>query len=233
MASLLAQLITVVNDLGPSVTFWTSQVESLTSAQAQRSATPSPPATSNMEASLKDLSYCVAALTSHHATQVAPTLPQAPPPHAPAVQAKPAPQKKKLATGPTSRMVAALDFPFLLDGKWYGNLDTYTKRHPDLPQAAILFASRHPQSEEAKLYSERYPATSLFHTGPPPASPFLIPRSHKIRPGHRLPGRAVRARKTPLQHKSLREARVVSPKDPHRPQLHNVVSLPRGPPQPS
>jgi len=28
--------------------------------------------------------------------------------------------------------------------------------------------TRHPQSEEAKLYSERYPVTSLFHIGPPP-----------------------------------------------------------------
>jgi len=42
-----------------------------------------------------------------------------------------------------------------------------TARHPVSSQAAILFASRHPQSEEAKLYSERYPATLLFHTGPP------------------------------------------------------------------
>jgi len=168
MAPLLAQLIAMVNDLGASVTFLTSQVESLMSAQAERSATPSPPATSNLEASLKDLSSHVAALSSHRATQVAPPVPQAPPPPPAAVQAKPAQQKKKLATRLTSRTVAAPDFPFLFEGKWYGNLDTYAKRHPDSPQAAILFVSRHPQSEEAKLYSERYPATSLFHTGPPP-----------------------------------------------------------------
>ena len=161
MAPLLAQLIAMVNDLGASVTFLTSQVESLTSAQAERSATPSPPATSNLEASLKDMSSGVAALSSHGATQVAP-------PPAPAVQAKPAQQKKKLATRLTSRMVAAPDFPFLFEGKGYGNPDTYAKRHPDSPQAAILFSSRHPESEEAKLYSEGYPATSLFHTGPPP-----------------------------------------------------------------
>ena len=86
----------------------------------------------------------------------------------PAAQAKPAQQKKKLATRLTSRTVAAPDFPFLFEGKWYGNPDTYAKRHPDSPQAAILFTSRHPQSEEAKLHSERYPATSLCHTGPPP-----------------------------------------------------------------
>ena len=61
----------------------------------------------------------------------------------------------------------------------------------------------------------------------------LIPRSPKNKPGHRLPGRAVRARKTPLQYKLLRQARVVSPKVPHRSQLLNVVSLPRPPPQPS
>ena len=68
----------------------------------------------------------------------------------------------------SSRTVTATDFPVLFEGKWYGNPDTYAKRHPDSPQAAILFASRHPQSEEAKLYSKRYLATSLFHTGPPP-----------------------------------------------------------------
>jgi len=226
MAPLLAQLIAMVNDLGASDTFLTSQVESLTSAQAERSATPSPPATSNLEASLKHLSSRVAALSSHRAMQVAPSLPQAPPPPAPAVQTKPAQQKKKLATRLTSRTVAAPDFPFLFEGKWYGNPDTYAKLHPDSPQAGILFASRHPQSEEAKLYSERYPATSLFHTGPPPVSLFLIPCSPKNKPGHRLPGRAVRARKMPLQHKSLHQARVVSPKDPQRSQLLNVVSLP-------
>jgi len=97
---LLAQLIAMVNDLGASVTFLTSQVESLTSAQVERSATPSPPATSNLEASLKDLSSRVAALSSHRATQVAPPLPQAPAPPAPAVQAKPAQQKKSTSHPP-------------------------------------------------------------------------------------------------------------------------------------
>jgi len=168
MAPHLAQLIAMVNDLGASVTFLTSQVESLTSAQAERSATLSPPATSNLEVSRKDLSSHVAALSSHLATQVAPPLPQAPPPPAPAVQAKTPQQKKRLATGLTFRTVAAPDFPFLFEGKCYGNPDIYAKRHPDSPQVAILFASCHPQSEEAKLYSQRYPAISLFHTGPPP-----------------------------------------------------------------
>jgi len=168
MAPILAQLIAMVNDLGASVTFLSSQVESLTSAQAERSDTPSPLAISNLEASLKDLSSRVAALSSLPAPQVAPPLPQEPPPPAPGVQAKPAQQEKKLATRLTSCTVAAPDFPFLFEGKWYANPDTYAKRHPDSPQAAILFASRHPQSEEAKLYSECYPATSLFHTGPPP-----------------------------------------------------------------
>jgi len=158
----------MVNDLRPSVTFLTSQVESLTSTLVARSATPSPPATSNLEASPKDLSSCVAALSSHRATKVAPPLPQAPPTPAPAVQAKPAQQKKKLAIRLTSHTVAAPDFPFIFEGNWFGNLDTYAKRHPDSPQAAILFASRHPESEEAKLYSERYPATSFFYTGPLP-----------------------------------------------------------------
>jgi len=169
MAPLLAQLIALVNDLGASVTFLTSQVKTLTSAQAGRSATPSPPATSNLEASLKDLSSRFAALSSHRATQVAPPLTQAPTPPAPAMQSKPAQQKKRLSTRLSSRTVTTPDFPVLFEGKWYGNPDTYTKRHPDSPEAAILFASRHPQSEEAKLYSERYPATSLFHTGPPPS----------------------------------------------------------------
>jgi len=124
MAPLLAQLIAIVNDLGASITFLSSQVESLTSAQALCSATPSPPATSNLEVSLKDLSSRVAALSSHRATQVAPLLPQAAPPPAPAVQAKPAQQKKKLTTPLTSHTVAAPDFAFLVKGKWYGNPDT-------------------------------------------------------------------------------------------------------------
>jgi len=166
---LLAQLIAMVNDLGASVSFLTSQVETLTCTQAGRSATPSPLATSNLEASLKDLSSRVAALSSHRANQVAPPPTQAPPPPAPDIQSKPAQQKKKLLTRLSSRTVTAPDFPVLFEGKWYCNPDTYAKRHPDSPQAAILFASRHPQSEEAKLYSERYPATSLFHTGPPPS----------------------------------------------------------------
>jgi len=165
---LLAQLIAMVHELDASVTFLSSQVESLTSAQGERSATRSAPATSNLEASLKDLSSRVAALTSHRATQVAPLLPQAPRPPAPAVQAKPAQQKKKLVTRLMSCTVAAPDFPFLFQGKWYGKPHTYAKRHPDSPQAAILFASRHPHSEEAKLYSERDPLTSLFHTSRPP-----------------------------------------------------------------
>jgi len=87
---LLTLLIAMVNDLGATVTFLTSQVETLTSAQAGCSATPSPPATSNLEAPFKDLSSRVAALSSHRATQVAPLPPQVPPPPAPAVQTKPA-----------------------------------------------------------------------------------------------------------------------------------------------
>jgi len=129
-----------------------------------------------MEASLKDLSSRVAALCSHRATQVAPPLPQAPARPAPAVQGKPAQQKNKLARRLSSHMVAAPDFPFLFKGKWYGNPDTYAKRHPDSPQAPILFASRQPQSDEAKLYSKRYPATSLFHTGPPPGFTVSYPQ---------------------------------------------------------
>jgi len=168
MAPVLTELIAMVNDLGASVTFLTSQVESLTSAMAERIANPSPPATSNLKVSLKDLSSRVAALSSHHATHVAPPLPRAPRPPPLAVQAKPAQQKRKLATRLTPRTVAAPDFPFLFEGKWYGNLDIYAKRHPDSPQAAILFPSHHPQAEEGKPYSERYPATSLFHTRAPP-----------------------------------------------------------------
>jgi len=116
MVPLLAQLIAMVNNLGASVTFLSSQAESLTSAQAERSATPSPPATSNLEASLKDLSSRVAVLSSHHGTQVAPPLPQAPPSPAPGVQAIPAQQKMKLATRLTSRTVTPSDFSFLFEG---------------------------------------------------------------------------------------------------------------------
>jgi len=89
--------------------------------------------------------------------------------------------------------------------------------------------------------SQRKPNFTLLVTEPPHfsiqvprlVSLFLIPRSPKNKPGHRLPGRAAKARKAPLQHKSLRQARVVSLKDPHRSRLLNVVSLPRAPPQPS
>ena len=230
MAPLLALLIAMVNTLGASVTFLTSQAETLTSAQAERSATPSPPATSNLEASLKDLSSRVAPLSLDRATQVAHSLPEAPPPPAPAVQAKPAQQQMKLATRLTSRTVAALNFPFLFEGKWYGNPDTYAKRHPDSPHAAILFASRHPRSEEANFTLSDTQPPLLSIPVPSLVSLFLIPYSPKNKPGHRLPRRAVRARKTPLQHKSLRQAQVVSLKDPRRSRLLNVLSLPRAPP---
>jgi len=168
IAPLLAQPVAIVNDLGASVTFLTSQVENITSAQAGPSATPSPPATSNLEASLKDLSSGIAALSSHRTTQAAPVPPQAPPLPTPAVQTKPAQQKKNLSTRLSSCTFTAPDYPVLFERKWYGNPDTYAKRHPNSPQAAVLFASRHPQSEEAKLYCEQYPATSIFHTGAPP-----------------------------------------------------------------
>ena len=79
ITSLLTQLIAMVNNIGAFRTFLTSQVVNVASAQAGRSATPSPPATSNLEASLKDLSSRVAALSSHHTRQVAPPPSQAPP----------------------------------------------------------------------------------------------------------------------------------------------------------
>jgi len=75
MAPLLALLTALVNDLGTSVPFLTSQVESLTPTKAECSATVSPLATSNLEASLKHLSSRVAALSSHRPIQVAPPLP--------------------------------------------------------------------------------------------------------------------------------------------------------------
>jgi len=89
--------------------------------------------------------------------------------------------------------------------------------------------------------SLRKPGFTLSLTQPPhlsipvhpPVSQFLILPSPKNQPGHTLPGRAVKASKTPLQHKSLRQARVVSPKDSHCSQPHNIVSLPPAPPQPS
>jgi len=81
----------------------------------------------------------------------------------------------KLTTSLSSRTVTAPDFPFLFEGKWYGSPDTYAKRHQDSPQAAIPFASRHPQSEKAQLYSKHYPGTSLLNTGPPPGFTFSNP----------------------------------------------------------
>jgi len=214
MGPLLAQLIAMVNDLRASVTFLTSQVESLISAQAERSATPSPPATSNLEASLKDLSSLVAALSSHRTTQVAPPLPQAPPPPAPAVQAKPAQQKKKLSTRLASRTVTAPDFPVLFEGKWYGNPETYAKRHSDSPQAAILFASRHPQSEEAKLCSERYPATSPFHTGPPPGYTVSNPPQPKEQTWAQVPRKGGKGKKNATAAQVAASSKSSVPKGP-------------------
>jgi len=117
IAPLLAQLVAMVNDLGACVTFLTSQVENHTCAQAVHSATPSPPATSNLEASRNDLSSRVAALSSHRPTQVAPLPPQPPPLPTPAVQTKPAQQKKKLSTRLSSRTVTAPDSPVHFEGK--------------------------------------------------------------------------------------------------------------------
>jgi len=167
LTCLLAQLIAMVNDLAASVTFFTAEVENITSAQEVCSATPAPAATSSLEVSFKDLSSRVDTLSSHRATQAAHPVPQAPPLPTPTPPTKPSQQKKKLATSLTPRTISALDFPLLFEGKWYGNPYTNGKRHPDTPRAAILFASFHPQSEEAKLYSERYPATILFDTAPP------------------------------------------------------------------
>jgi len=70
------------------------------------------------------------------------------------------------------------------------------------------------------------PCHLTFPYPSPPVSLFLIPHCPKNKPGHRLPGRAVRVRKALLQHKSVRQATVVSPKVPHRSQLLTFVSLP-------
>jgi hypothetical protein len=55
-----------------------------------------------------------------------------------------------------------------VDGKWYGNPDTYAARNEDSGPAAILWASRNPKSVEAEMYSERYPPSNQFIPGPPP-----------------------------------------------------------------
>ena len=94
----------MVNDRDASVTFHSAQGDIITSAQMVCSATPSPPATSSLEASLKDLFSHIAGLSIHHATQTAP-----PPslqvlaPSTPATPAKSGQQKKKLGTRVTNR----------------------------------------------------------------------------------------------------------------------------------
>jgi len=164
---------------------------------------------------------------------MAPTPPQAPPPPAPAVQTKPAQQTKKLATHLSPRTVTAADFPFLFEGKWYGNPDTYAKCHPHSPQASILFASHHPEPVEPTLYTEQYPATSLFHTGPPPR--FTVSDS----PQPQKPTWAELTRKGGRGKKNTCAAQVAAsskssvPEDPHHAQLLNVGSAPRALPQPS
>jgi len=223
----------MLNNLGASVTFLTSQVETLTSAPAGRSATPSPPATSTLEASLKDLSSHVAALSSHCATQVGHPLPQAPPPPAPAVRNKPAQQKKKLATRLSSRTGAAPESPFLFEGNWYGNPDTYAKRPPTLTTSWCPFRLSSSPLRGSQTLLQAIPNHLTFAYLSPLASQSLIPCIPKNRPGHMFPGRVVRARKTPLQHKSLCQSRVVSPKDPHGSQLLNIIFLLRAPRHPS
>jgi len=198
IAPLLAQLIAMVNDLGASVTYLTSQVENVTSGQAGHSATPSPPATSNLEASLKDLSSRVAILSSHCTILLALRPRQVPPTAASAIQLKPAQQKKKLATRLSSSTVTPPDFPFLLEGKWYSNRDTIAIRHPDSPQVAssLPLATR----------SQRKPFSTPSGTQPPlsftqvplPGSQSLIIRSPKNKSGLMLSGRAEWARKTRL-----------------------------------
>jgi len=170
IAPLIAQLVSMVNDLGSTVAALANQVSTLQLAQAPSHANAPPPVPPGLEASLKHLSAQVAALqTSSHRT-----VPPPPPAQQPSTSSsnqatgQPTKLKKKLVTRLSSRTIVAPDFPIQFESKWYGNPDSYSRRYPDSPQAAILFASRHPESEEAKIYSDRYPATALFLTGPPP-----------------------------------------------------------------
>jgi len=233
MAPLLAQLIAMVNVLGASVTF---SLQRLSPSPRPRVSTQPPPhhqphPTWRRSSRISPLVLLLSPLTG--------------PPkwHPCCLKRHPLPPllsklnllSRKRNSPPASHLVQspARIFPSFLRKNGMATrtyMTNATRTHPKrlsfLPLA---------------IPSQRKPNFTLSVTqplhcsipAPPPVSLFLIPRSPKNKAGHRLPGRAVRARKTPLQHKSLREARVVSPKDPHRPQLHNVVSLPRGPPQPS
>jgi len=224
IAPLLAQPIAMVNDLGSSITFLTSLVENLNSAQAAHSATPSPPATCNLEAPLKDWSSVVAAHSSHHAIQVAPRRLKPLPPPAPAVHSKPALQKKKLATRLSSKTSQPQTFRCFLRE----NGTATQTRAPNVTQTHPKLLSFSPLATPSQRKPNSTPtATQPVHSStlvPHLGSQSPIPRNPKNRPGPRLPGKVERARKTQLQHKSLRQERVVFPKDPYRSKPHNVVS---------
>jgi len=233
VASLLAQLIAMVNDLGASVTFLTSQVETLTSTQAERSPPPhhQPYPTWRGPSRTCPLVLLLPPYTAPHKWQRR------------CLQRHPLPPllsklnllSRKRNSPPASRLVRMPPriFPSFLRENGIvtrKNTPNATWTHPKQLSFWPLAIPRQRKPNFA-LSGTQPPHFSI--AVPPPVSLFLIPHSPKNKPGQRLPGRALRARKAPLQHKSLRQARVVSPKDPHRSRLLNLISLPRTPPHAS
>ena len=89
--------------------------------------------------------------------------------------------------------------------------------------------------------SQRRPHYTLIGTQPHCSSilafyqalPSLIPLSDKKPPGHKMPGREIKARRIPPQHRLLCPAKIVSLNDCHHFQLQNVAPLSLIFPQPS
>jgi len=88
------------------------------------------------------------------------------------------------------------------------------KRHPDSPQAAILFTSRHPKSEEPKLYSEHYPATSLFHTGPTPGFTVSDPPQPQEPTWAQVPRKGSKGKKSATAAQVAASSKSIVPKGP-------------------
>jgi len=142
---------------------------------------------------------------------------------------------RKRSSLPASRLAHSppWTFPSFLRGNGMATL-THTPRATQTHHKLLSFLPLVIPSQRKPNFTPSDSQTPHFSIPvPAPVSQFLIARSPKNRAGNRLPERAVRATKMPVQHKSLCQARILSPKDPHRAQLLNVVSLPRAPPEPS
>ena len=83
-------------------------------------------------------------------------------------------------------------------GKWYGNLDTYTKCPPTHLKRLSFLPHDIPIRRKPNSTPRDTQPPHFSILVPPLVSQSLIPRSPKNKPEHWLLGRALRARKMPL-----------------------------------